>query len=57
MESVNDGSAVDEVEIDRTYIKIHQIMERTEQQKCMLEEIVEVMTSGEKCYYGGFEKL
>ena len=30
MESVNDGSAADEVEIDRTYIKIHQIMERTE---------------------------
>ena len=57
MESVNDGSAVDEVEIDRTYIKIHQIMERTEQQKYILEEIVGVMTSGEKCYYGGFERL
>ena len=57
MESVNDGSTVDKVEIDRRYIKIDQIMERTEQQKRMLEEIVGVMTSGEKSYYGGFEKL
>ena len=30
MESVNDGSTVDKVEIDRRYIKIDQIMERTE---------------------------
>lgn len=52
MESVNDGSAVDETEIE-----IDQIMERTEQQKSMLDKIVGVMTSEEKCYYGGFEKL
>ena len=48
MKSVNNGSAVDETEIDRTYIEIDQIMERTQQQKCMLEEIVVVMTSGDK---------
>ena len=47
MESVNNGSTVDDVETDNTYIEIDQIMERAVEQKCMLEEIVRVMTSGE----------
>ena len=50
MESVNDGSTVDEVEIDRETIEIDQTMESTEKQKFMLEKIVRVMTSGKKCY-------
>ena len=40
MQSINDGFTVDEVEIDRTYIEMDQIMKRTEDQKCMLEESV-----------------
>ena len=47
MKSVNNGSTVDDVETDNTYIEIDQIMERAVEQKCMLEEIVRVMTSGE----------
>ena len=47
MESVNNGSTVDDVETDNTYIEIDQIMERAVEQKCMLEEIVRVMTYGE----------
>ena len=47
MESVNNGSTVDDIETDNTYIEIDQIMERAVGQKCMLEEIVRVMTSGE----------
>lgn len=53
VESVNDDSTVDEVERERTYIEIDQIRKRRiEEEKYMLEEIIGIITSGEKCYYG-----
>lgn len=57
VEIENYSSSVDEVEIDRTNNETDETIERTEEQKCMLEKIVGILRSGEKCYCKGFQKV
>lgn len=51
------GSIVHDIEIDRISSEIVQVIKQTEEQKCMTEEIFEIMASGQKRYYAAFKKL